>query len=514
MKKIYFILCLLTLGHISFAQVNNVGIGTTTPDPSAILELQATDQGFLLPRMDQSGENALPNPAQGLMIFNTDVNNGIGLQAPRFFNGSLWNTVVGQKSNGEIFLDNASFNIFNTTANSGYDFRFNNEPIITLHNDGGIRFHKPNSDENIWFFNGHSIRAHGNDLSFLHNLDLQNYAFFHLDGNIRFHFPNSNENIWFIDGHKITTLGNDNIRRHLILNDYTTLHNDGNIRFNFPNSNENIWFHDGHRITAIGNDGIRRHLILNEYATLHDNGNVRFNFPNSNENIWFQEGNSIRATGNDGTLKGLNLQNYAFFQGDGNIRFQTTNGGRKLMFYNANQIQVENSAGAAQVMHIQTHGAETVFGGEITAKNFRGYNVPIWNTNNADVDTKWIFIGNDTYHLARAGSSRRFKKDIRDAAFDFRSILQLKVKEYHMREGYGSKELQLGVIAEEAEDLGLNYLLTRGEGGIVDGFKYKYMGLYLLPVVQEQDKIIKEQQEKIEDLEARLARIEKLLSKE
>lgn len=50
----------------------NVGIGTTTPDVSAILELLSTNKGFLVPRMNTAGINAIPSPANSLLVYNTD----------------------------------------------------------------------------------------------------------------------------------------------------------------------------------------------------------------------------------------------------------------------------------------------------------------------------------------------------------------------------------------------------------------------------------------------------------
>ena len=53
----------------------NVGIGTTNPSPSAILDLSSTTQGALVPRMTTAQMNAISTPANGLLIFNTDCNN-------------------------------------------------------------------------------------------------------------------------------------------------------------------------------------------------------------------------------------------------------------------------------------------------------------------------------------------------------------------------------------------------------------------------------------------------------
>ena len=54
-----------------FSYSQNVGIGTTTPDSSAALEIKSNSQGFLPPRMTTTQRNAIANPAEGLQIFNT-----------------------------------------------------------------------------------------------------------------------------------------------------------------------------------------------------------------------------------------------------------------------------------------------------------------------------------------------------------------------------------------------------------------------------------------------------------
>jgi uncharacterized protein (TIGR02145 family) len=62
----------------------NIGMGTTTPETSAVLELSSSSQGFLMPRMDSSKIYTLKNPAFGLMVFNTTDS------TVRFFNGTTW----------------------------------------------------------------------------------------------------------------------------------------------------------------------------------------------------------------------------------------------------------------------------------------------------------------------------------------------------------------------------------------------------------------------------------------
>lgn len=66
----------------------NVGIGTTTPNASAILELNSTTQGFLPPRMNTTNRNAISSPATGLIVYDT-TENVISLR-----DNSSWKTIV------------------------------------------------------------------------------------------------------------------------------------------------------------------------------------------------------------------------------------------------------------------------------------------------------------------------------------------------------------------------------------------------------------------------------------
>ncbi|RMZ58383.1 hypothetical protein D1632_12220 [Chryseobacterium nematophagum] len=55
-----------------------IGMGITSPDPSAILDLTSTVDGFLVPRMTEVQMNAIIHPAHGLQVFCTDCFNDLG----------------------------------------------------------------------------------------------------------------------------------------------------------------------------------------------------------------------------------------------------------------------------------------------------------------------------------------------------------------------------------------------------------------------------------------------------
>ena len=63
---------------------SNIGVGTTTPNASAKLEVNSTVQGFLPPRMTTAQRDAILSPAAGLTIYNTTVN------CLQWWNGTSW----------------------------------------------------------------------------------------------------------------------------------------------------------------------------------------------------------------------------------------------------------------------------------------------------------------------------------------------------------------------------------------------------------------------------------------
>lgn len=67
-KATLFLFVFILCRGILFAQV---GVGTENPDPSSILDVVSTSKGILTPRMSTNDRNAVVNPAQGLLIFNT-----------------------------------------------------------------------------------------------------------------------------------------------------------------------------------------------------------------------------------------------------------------------------------------------------------------------------------------------------------------------------------------------------------------------------------------------------------
>lgn len=64
-----------------------IGVGTTSPATSAVLDLSSTSKGFLIPRMSTAQRDAIATPATGLQIYNTT------LSQLNYYDGIAWQTL-------------------------------------------------------------------------------------------------------------------------------------------------------------------------------------------------------------------------------------------------------------------------------------------------------------------------------------------------------------------------------------------------------------------------------------
>ena len=115
MKKIVFII--LSIGVFANASAQS-GIGTTTPDPSAKLDVSSTNKGFLPPRVTLTSTTdiiTIPNPATALLVYNTGSN--VNLSAGYYYwSGSAW-TKIG--NNGSISSNTITISATVTAPTSG-----------------------------------------------------------------------------------------------------------------------------------------------------------------------------------------------------------------------------------------------------------------------------------------------------------------------------------------------------------------------------------------------------------
>ena len=72
MKK-YFSLSLICCAIQLAGYTQSIGIGTISPSPNAKLDIVDSTKGILIPRMNSTQKNNIPN-TKGLMVFDTDTN--------------------------------------------------------------------------------------------------------------------------------------------------------------------------------------------------------------------------------------------------------------------------------------------------------------------------------------------------------------------------------------------------------------------------------------------------------
>jgi hypothetical protein len=140
---------------------------------------------------------------------------------------------------------------------------------------------------------------------------------------------------------------------------------------------------------------------------------------------------------------------------------------------------------------ISTNGSLTVDG------NITGINTYVQtNTGRA------MFVNSGGLYGIGA-SSRRFKENIVDAEIDTDAVLDIQVRKFNYKKSFDETMPEdIGVIAEELEELGLTDFIYYDAEGIPDGVAYEKLALALIPV-------LKMQQSQIDSVVDRLNKLEK-----
>jgi hypothetical protein len=119
MKKQLLIIVTI-LGFVSGLNAQ-VGVNATgaAPNPSAMLDVNSTSKGLLIPRMTTVQKNAIATKPTGLMVFDITLNQF------SYWNGSTWIDVSGASSGGNQW-SSGSGNIFTTNVNDNVGIGTNN----------------------------------------------------------------------------------------------------------------------------------------------------------------------------------------------------------------------------------------------------------------------------------------------------------------------------------------------------------------------------------------------------
>ena len=141
MKQFFTFLAAVVFTATTSAQV---GIGTTTPDASAALDITSTTGGLLVPRMTAAERDAITSPAQGLIIFCSDCASGEGELQIKLT--SSWKNTIGGDVNdplqvGDFYQGGVIFYLF-VDGETGYVAGETHGLIAAVQDQSsGIRFY-------------------------------------------------------------------------------------------------------------------------------------------------------------------------------------------------------------------------------------------------------------------------------------------------------------------------------------------------------------------------------------
>lgn len=82
-------------GTATLSTQEKVAIGTDSPDASAALQIDASDAGFLPPRLTEEQRQLIANPATGLLVFQTD-----GTPGYYWYTGTEWTILASGNQGG------------------------------------------------------------------------------------------------------------------------------------------------------------------------------------------------------------------------------------------------------------------------------------------------------------------------------------------------------------------------------------------------------------------------------
>jgi hypothetical protein len=567
MKKLTAILSFVGLSLMTKAQVA-INTTNTPADPSAMLDIKSESKGLLIPRMTIAQREAMSNPAQGLLVYQSDSTKGF-----YFYDGG-WKSVSDNLGTHRLSqaLNLNGYRIY--SHNIGTGIRLDSEgnfhvrsqpdpnypPSTTLYadRDGGfvmkgrlgwgvIPYHGP-GERMMWYPYKVAFRAGGSSSSQFDDANTGFYsAGFGRDnmatGNFSFVAGDSTEAL----GAYSTTLGRSTktfasastaigMYNNPILSatqysviGTTPLFIVGNGDNDGSRSNAMVVQKDGRVYIDPSNKNagaLTSHALLFGPANGTGEGIASKRTAGANQNgldFYTAFSNRMSIT-NDGKVGiginnpvakldvlGQNAWNLAGSEGD----FRVGNSNFRL------KMGVALDGGGAGAATIMQHGQTNGF--NVLGLGSQGNVVLYVNGNSANVG---IGTSDPSQKLTVAGnicatgsigacSDIRYKTNLAPVTDGLKTVLSLNGIYYNWKselkdKGF-TKERQIGFAAQEVEKLIPEMVQTDKDG--YKSVDYSRLTAVLVEAVKEQQKMIEEKGKKIDDLEKRLKRLEELVLK-
>lgn len=139
MNKLYFCFCVIAFSIVKIS-AQNVGINQTGSDPdnSAMLDVSATNKGLLVPRMTKTQKFLIPNPANGLLVYQTDDTTGFWYYEQNQWVPLMRSITFGNGLTGGLVQGKGAVDIKKTgVAIATYGDK-DNYPVLTVNEYGQI----------------------------------------------------------------------------------------------------------------------------------------------------------------------------------------------------------------------------------------------------------------------------------------------------------------------------------------------------------------------------------------
>jgi hypothetical protein len=143
------------INAITASAQQNVGIGTNSPAASAMLHVNSTSKGLLMPRLTTAQRTAIASPANGLQVYDTNTNSFW------FYKSTAWVELGAAGGSGASFWSSNEFgSIYNTNSgNIGIGTQF---PGAKLHVIGDGSFAGQGitlaySEQGGYYYNGGAL---------------------------------------------------------------------------------------------------------------------------------------------------------------------------------------------------------------------------------------------------------------------------------------------------------------------------------------------------------------------
>ncbi|WP_347268994.1 tail fiber domain-containing protein [Paracoccus sp. (in: a-proteobacteria)] len=477
MRKM-MVLC-FALSMTICSQAQNVGIGTTTPDASAQLDISSTTSGLLAPRMTKAQRDAITTPATGLLIYQTDKTHGF-----YYYDGSTWKMVT---SGGEAWLLNGNnntdpaTNFIGTTDDQSLNFRVNNTRAGYLSSNGNV----------FW-----GIGSGYSNTTGYSNVAIGNKALYTNSG-----------------GYNLVAIGDSAL--------YNNIANTGNTAVGnkalYSNTTGSSNTANGYK--ALYNNTSGYDNTANGYTALYSNTTGSYNTANGSFALYFN------TTSNYNTANGY-LALYSNTTGSSN----TANGYTALR---SNTTGSYNTAYGNSALYSNISGANnTAIGynanvttGNLTNATVIGYNATVNASNKVRIGNSSVTVieGQVAWSFP---SDARFKYNIKDNVPGLDFITKLKPVTYyfdtkkldtytktgvidnsiiHPVNYTGAEELHTGFLAQDvekvAEELSYQFDGIHKPANDRDHYSLAY-SQFIMPLVkavQEQQEMIKMQEKKMDE---------------